>query len=66
MKHYVDSCTGCIMKEATIEMLRQELNVYKQEIRKYDRRKEDKPRGAIPWDEPYERRKGRYPPSGYD
>jgi len=65
MKHYVDSCTGCIMKEATIEMLKQELNEYKQELREYDRRKHDKPRGSIPWDEPYERRGG-YPPSGYD
>tara|TARA_R110002124_G_scaffold205714_1_gene372255 strand:+ start:318 stop:482 length:165 start_codon:yes stop_codon:yes gene_type:complete len=54
------------MKEATIELLRQELNEYKQEKRKYDRRQENKPRGAVPWDEPYERRKGRYPPSGYD
>jgi len=66
MKHYVDSCTACIMKEATIELLRQELNEYKQEKRKYDRRQENKSRGAVPWDEPYERRKGRYPPSGYD
>ena len=65
MKHYVDSCTACIMKEATIELLKQELNEYKQEIKKYDRRQEDKPRGAVPWDEPYERR-GIYPPSGYD
>ena len=62
MKHYVDSCTACTMKDAKIELLTQELNEYK----KYDRRKERKPRGTIPWDEPYERRKGRYPPSGYD
>ena len=61
MKHYVDSCTACTMKDAKIELLTQELNEYK----KYDRRKERKPRGTIPWDEPYERR-GRYPPSGYD
>ena len=62
MKHYVDSCTACTMKDAKIELLTQELNEYKQ----YDRRKERKPRGTIPWDEPYERRKERYPPSGYD
>jgi hypothetical protein len=66
MKHYVDSCTACIMKDAKIELLTQELNQYKHELRNYDRRKHDKPRGAVPWDEPYERRKGRYPPSGYD
>jgi|TARA_R100000008_G_scaffold72479_1_gene50705 hypothetical protein len=63
MKHYVDSCTACTMKDAKIELLTQELNEYK----KYDRRKERKSRGTIPWDEPYERRKNsRYPPSGYD
>lgn len=67
MKHYVDSCTACIMKDAKIEMITQELNQYKQELREYDRRKHDKPRGTVPWDEPYERRKTtRYPPSGYD
>ena len=65
MKHYVVSCTACIIKDAKIELLRQELNEYKQSIKKYERRKEDKPRGSVPWDEPYERR-GRYPPSGYD
>jgi len=62
MKHYVDSCTACTMKDAKIELLTQELNEYKQ----YDRHKERKTRGSIPWDEPYERRKERYPPSGYD
>jgi len=62
MKHYVDSCTACTIKDAKIELLTQELNEYKQ----YDRRKERKTRGSIPWDEPYERRKERYPPSGYD
>ena len=65
MKHYVDSCTACIIKDAKIELLSKELNEYKQSIKKYERRKEDKPRGSVPWDEPYERR-GRYPPSGYD
>jgi len=54
------------MKDAKIELLTQELNQYKHELRDYDRRKHNKPRGSIPWDEPYERRKGRYPPSGYD
>jgi|TARA_B100001996_G_C18462730_1_gene516759 hypothetical protein len=29
------------------------------DIFKKDRRKEDKPRGAVPWDEPYERRKNK-------
>lgn len=63
MKHYVDSCTACTMKDAKIELLTQELNEYKQ----YDRRKKSKSRGSVPWDEPYERRKNsRYPPSGYD
>ena len=66
MKHYVDSCTACIMKDAKITLLTQELNEYKKELRQYDRRKHDKPRGSVPWDEPYERRQRRYPPSGYD
>ena len=66
MKNYVDSCTACIIKDAKIEMLTQKLGEYKHQLKKYDRRKEDIPRGAVPWDEPYERRKGRYPPSGYD
>ena len=35
------------------------------EEKKRDRRKEKRPRGTVPWDEPYERR-NRYPPSGYD
>tara|TARA_R100000951_G_scaffold109672_1_gene107075 strand:+ start:160 stop:357 length:198 start_codon:yes stop_codon:yes gene_type:complete len=65
MKNYVDSCTACIMKEAKLEMLKQELGVYKEKLKVYERRKEDKSRGAVPWDEPYERR-ARYPPSGYD
>ena len=30
MKHYVDSCTACTMKDAKIELLTQELNEYKQ------------------------------------
>ena len=66
MKHYVDSCTACVMKDAKLEMLQQELGVYKEKLREYERRKEDRPRGAVPWDEPYERRQSRYPPSGYD
>ena len=67
MKHYVDSCTACTMKDAKIELLTQELNEYKHKLKDYDRRKERKSRGTIPWDEPYERRKNsRYPPSGYD
>ena len=36
MKHYVDSCTACIMKDAKIEMLRQELGVYKEKLRLYE------------------------------
>ena len=27
MKNYVDSCTACIMKDAKLEMLQQELNI---------------------------------------
>ena len=55
------------MKDAKIELLTQELNEYKHKLKDYDRRKERKPRGTVPWDEPYERRKNsRYPPSGYD
>lgn len=34
------------------------------EHKKRERRKKNMPRGNVPWDEPYERR--RYPPSGYD
>ena len=64
MENYGDFCTACIMKDAKLEMLQQELGVYKEKLREYDRRQENKSRGSVPWDEPYERR--RYPPSGYD
>ena len=40
MKHYVDSCTACIMKDAKIELLRQELNEYNHKIEEYWREDE--------------------------
>ena len=41
-------------------------DIFKQtpDDKKRERRKKNMPRGSVPWDEPYERR--RYPPSGYD
>tara|TARA_R100000808_G_scaffold4606_1_gene14789 strand:- start:2060 stop:2254 length:195 start_codon:yes stop_codon:yes gene_type:complete len=64
MKHYVDACTACIMKDAKIELLTQELHQYKQELIDYDKHKYDKPRGTLPWS--HKKGNTRYPPSGYD
>ena len=55
MKNYVDTCTACILREAQMEMLKQELNEYKL---KYKEAIADEPKKK--------HRKPRYPPSGYD
>lgn len=60
MKHYVDSCTACIMKDAKIELLKQELNEYRQGLVKLKEEIKEVTNEIRP------AKKGRYPPSGYD
>jgi len=60
MKHYVDSCTACIMKDAKMELLKQELNEYRQSLVKLKDDIKEITNGIS------QAKQGRYPPSGYD
>jgi len=60
MKHYVDSCTACIMKDAKMELLKQELNEYRQSLVKLKDDIKEITNGISP------AKQRRYPPSGYD
>jgi len=62
MKHYVDSCTACVMKDAKIEMLTQQFNEYKLKYKDAI----DRARQYTQDDPEYQRGHRRYPPSGYD